>query len=372
MSTALILSGGGARAAYQVGVLRAVLEILETTSQPRQPFDIVCGTSAGAINAAYYVSYAHRPRHGMVRLHHVWRRLSASTVYDTTWLSVARSLARLGAGVFRSTERIRPVSLLDNAPLERLLARWVDFAAVRANLQNGHVGNLCINAMNYSTGESVAFYDGKTVEPWHRLHRRGEQTTVNLDHVMASAAIPILFPPRPINGHYFGDGALRQLNPLSPALHLGANRLFIIGVSSNRTNRGNSGKSIPPTIAQMAGHLFNREFIDNLEADIEQAEVINELLNDCALYRSDQPPAHEVEFLVITPSTPFDEMAAKYIHHQPASMRLLLRLLGARAQGAGASFASFLLFDGGFCQELSNTGYRDGRDNADAIRKFFT
>lgn len=372
MSTALILSGGGARGAYQVGVLRAVLEILDTTGQPRQPFDIVCGTSAGAINAAYYVSYAHRPRHGMVRLHHVWRRLSAANIYDTSWFSVVKSLSHLGAGVFRSTERIRPSSLLDNGPLERLLSRWVDFDAVRANLQNGHVRNLCINAMNYSTGESVAFYDGEKADPWQRLHRRGEQTTVTLDHVMASAAIPILFPPRPINGHYFGDGALRQLNPLSPALHLGASRLFIVGVSSNRVNRGNAYKAIPPTIAQMAGHLFNREFIDNLEADIEQAELINELLNDCALHRSDKPPAQKIECLVITPSTPFDEMAAKYIHQQPASMRLLLRLLGARDQGAGASFASFLLFDGGFCQELSNTGYRDGRDYADSIRKFFT
>lgn len=372
MSTALILSGGGARAAYQVGVLRAVLEILETSNLPRQPFDIICGTSAGAINAAYYASYAHRPRHGMVRLHHVWRRLSAATIYDTSWLSVINSLAHLGTGVFRRTERIQPSSLLDNRPLERLLTRWVDFAAVHANLQNGHVRNLCINAMNYSTGESVAFYDGAMVEPWQRLHRRGERTTLSLDHVMASAALPILFPPRAINGHFFGDGALRQLNPLSPALHLGASRLFIIGVSSNKFDRGRPSPVLPPTIAQMAGHLLNREFIDNLEADIEQAEVINGLLNDCALYHGDRPPAQEVEFLVITPSRPLDEMAAKYIRAQPASMRLLLRMLGARTQGAGASFASFLLFDGGFCQELSNTGYRDGRDNSDSIRKFFT
>lgn len=373
MSTALILSGGGARAAYQVGVLRAVLEILDTTSLPRQPFDIICGTSAGAINAAYYTSYAHRPRHGMVRLHHVWRRLAAASIYDTSWFSVFKSLSHLGAGVVRSTERIRPASLLDNRPLQRLLTRWVDFDAVAANLQNGYVQNLCINAMNYSTGESVAFYDGRTMEPWQRLHRHGVQTTLTLDHVMASAAIPILFPPQAIDGGYYGDGALRQLNPLSPALHLGANRLFIIGVSSNRFNRGREAyRMIPPTIAQMAGHLLNREFIDNLEADIEQAEVINELLNDCALYRSDRRLAEKVEFLVITPSTPFDEIAARYIHRQPASMRLLLRLLGAREQGAGASFASFLLFDGGFCQELSNTGYRDGRDNADAIRKFFS
>ena len=368
MTTALILSGGGARAAYQVGVLRAVLEILDTN---RQPFDIVCGTSAGAINAAYYVAYAHRPRFGMVRLHHVWRNLSAADIYDTSWRGVVRTTARLGAGAFRNTERVKPTSILNNKPLERLLTRWLDFTAIRANLQNGFVRNLCINAVNYSTGESVAFYEGATVEPWQRLHRHGEPTTLSLDHVMASTAIPILFPPRAINGHYFGDGALRQLNPLSPALHLGARRLFVIGVSSNKHNRGKPSRAIKPTLAQIVGHLLNREFIDNLEADIEQAEVINELMDDCAFGEGGKPPAQKVEILVITPSTPFDEMAARYIDRQPGSMRFLFRLLGARGQGAGASFASFLLFDGGFCQELSNTGYRDGRDNADAIRKFF-
>jgi NTE family protein len=368
MTTALILSGGGARGAYQVGVLRAVLEILDANAQP---FDVICGTSAGAINAAYYVAHAHRPRYGMVRLHHVWRNLKASHIYDTSWRSVLRTTARLGAGAFRAHGNSRPSSLLDNRPLERLLARWVDFAAVHANLANGRVRNLCINAMNYSTGESVAFYEGAPVAPWRRLHRHGEPATLTLDHIMASSAIPILFPPRAINGHYYGDGALRQLNPLSPALHLGARRLFVIGVSSNRRNRGKPVRELQPTIAQMAGHLLNREFIDNLEADIEQAEVINTLLDDCAYHQSAEPPAQKVEFLVITPSIPFDELAAKYIDRQPSNMRLLFRLLGARGQGAGASFASFLLFDGGFCQELSNTGYCDGRDNAEAIRKFF-
>jgi len=368
MATALILSGGGARGAYQVGVLRAVLEILEGK---RQPFDIVCGTSAGAINAAYYVANAHRPRFGIVRLHHVWRHLSSADIYDTSWGSVLKTTARMGAGAFRTTEHLKPPSILDNDPLQRLLSRWIDFSAIRANLHYGCVRNLCINAINYSTGESVAFYEGEPVPPWQRLHRRGEQTELSLDHVMASAAIPILFPPRVINGHYYGDGALRQLNPLSPALHLGARRLFVIGVSSNKHHRSESPRVLKPTIAQMAGHLLNREFIDNLEADIEQAEVINSLLDDCNLSHDRDTPAQKVDFLVITPSTPFDEMAAKYIDRQPGSMRLLFRLLGARGQGAGASFASFLLFDGGFCQELSNTGYRDGRDHAEAIRKFF-
>lgn len=369
MSTALILSGGGARAAYQVGVLRGVLEII---GYNRQPFDIICGTSAGSINAAYYVSYAHRPRHGLVRLSHVWRSISAADIYDTSWLSIVKSLGNFGVGTVKGFNKHGPVSILDNKPLEKLLSRWLDFNAIRVNLEKGCVQNLCINALNYTTGESVAFYDGLPVEPWERLHRHGEYMTLSLDHVMASAAIPILFSPRKINGNYFGDGALRQLNPLSPALHLGARRLFVIGVSANRTGREKFKKPIPPTLAQMAGHLLNREFIDNLEADIEQAEVINDLLNDCALFRTDTPLARQVEILLITPSIAFDEIAAKYINRQPSSMRLLFRLMGAEEDGSGASFASFLLFDGGFCQELSDTGYRDAHDNSESIIKFFS
>ena len=371
MTVALILSGGGARAAYQVGVMRAVLEIIEAD---RQPFDIICGTSAGAINATYFTSYAHRPRHGLVRLHHVWRCISAAEVYDTSWSSVLKSMMKISRGATTADDSEGAVSLLDNSPLERLLSRWVDFAAVRANLQNGIVRNLCITGLNYTTGESIAFYEGAEVEPWHRTHRSGVQTTLSLDHVMASAAIPILFPPRLIDGQFYGDGALRQLNPLSPALHLGADKLFVIGVSSNRKVRAELRRNRPvlaPTIAQMAGHLFNREFIDNLEADVERAELINGLLSDCALSRSSTPLAKEVDIFVITPSIPFDELAVKYIDKQPGSMRFLFRLVGARAQGAGASFASFLLFDGGFCAELSDMGYRDAHDNTVAIRKFF-
>lgn len=370
MKTALILSGGGARAAYQVGVLRAVHEIL---SFNLQPFDIICGTSAGAINAAFMTAYAHRPRQGIVRLHHAWRRLSSQEVYETSWRSVFGSLTKIVTCVILGTSNVTPAALLDNSPLHRLLEDWLDFDALRANLRNRRLQNLCITAMNYSTGESIAFYEGEPVEPWERLHRRGQPARLKLEHIIASSAIPILFPAQAIDGDFYGDGALRQLNPLSPALHLGARRLFIIGVSSNRRGRYSSDRgAAAPSVAQMAGHLLNREFIDNLEADIEQAEVINGLLDDCALLRNGANVASKVDFLVITPSVAIDDIAARYLRHQPASMRLLFRILGAQDRGAGASFASYLLFDGGFCQELSDMGYRDAMDSADAIRAFFS
>ena len=370
MTTALILSGGGARAAYQVGVMRAVYEIM---TFEQQPFDIICGTSAGAINAAYMTAYAHRPRQGIVRLHHVWRKLSAQDVYDTSWSSFLSSISKIITCVALGTSYNTPAAILDNSPLYDLLSNWLDFDSIHANLRNGRLRNLCITAMNYSTGESIAFFEGMPVDPWQRLHRRGYAAEIKLEHILASSAIPILFPPQAIDGDFYGDGALRQLNPLSPALHLGADRLFIVGVSSNKKGRYSSDRgTAAPSVAQVAGHLLNREFIDNLEADIEQAEVINALLDDCALQDNNAPAVNKVDFMVITPSVAINDIAARYMKQQPSSMRLLFRILGAQERGAGASFASYLLFDGGFCQELSDTGYRDGMDNRESIRNFFS
>ncbi|MBI4006840.1 MAG: patatin-like phospholipase family protein [Gammaproteobacteria bacterium] len=368
MTTALILSGGGARAAYQVGVLRGVAEII---GRERQPYDIICGTSAGAINAAYMAAYAHCPGEGIDRLYKGWRALSARDVYDTTWFGVLHSLSSIALGVIRGTSTNMPSAVLDNAPLRRLLAEWLDFAAIRNNIANKFLRDLCITAMNYSTGESVAFHEGVDPIVWRRVHRIGQPATLSIDHIIASSAIPILFPPQTIDGHYFGDGALRQLNPLSPALHLGATRLLIVGVSANLRDSDVLIPEEQPSIAQMAGHLLNREFIDNLEADIEHAEKINELIAE--LLRSDvvEKNARIVDILVITPSISFDDVATRYIHRQPASIRFLFRIIGARGKGAGASFASYLMFDGGFCNDLIDAGYRDALNSAKDIRAFF-
>jgi NTE family protein len=366
MPAALILSGGGARAAYQVGVLRGINEII---GPGRQPFEIICGTSAGAINAAWLASCADNPGDGIPRLYEFWRGLSAADVYETSWAGVLRSLGRITWSVARDADE-GPSALLDNAPLADLLGRWVDFDAIHRNIRNGALRDLAINAMNYSTGESVAFHEGQEPITWQRAHRCGRPALIALEHIMASSAIPILFPPQLIEGHFYGDGALRQLNPLSPALHLGARRLFIIGVSANRRSRATPFQEQPPSIAQMAGHLLNREFIDNLEADIEHAEKINELLTACGYADESEPIMRRVEILVVTPSISFDEAAVRYLHSQPRSMRLFFRVIGARGRGAGASFASYLLFDGGFCKALIDAGYRDALAGAAEIRKF--
>jgi NTE family protein len=370
MKTALILSGGGARAAYQAGVMRGVLEVYGNS---RMPFDVVCGTSAGAINAVYLAANAHRPLEGIESLCDAWRGIRAGDVYDPSWRAVLGNLMRVVLAPFRSSVRGAPTSILDNRPLRHMLADWLDFNAARENLRAGLLENLCITAMDYASGASVAFYEGMDVSPWDRLYRRGVQTSLDLDHVMASAAIPILFPAQRIGARYFGDGALRQLHPISPALKFGATRLFIIGVSAGGAGALEKPHMLErrrPSIGQMAGHLLNREFIDNLEADIELARRINELSTKLPLAEQERMGTQHIETLVITPSVHFNELAASYIDKQPRSLQFLFRLMGTSRRGAGASFASYLMFDGGFCAELIDMGYRDACNERERVREF--
>jgi NTE family protein len=356
VSTALILSGGGARAAYQVGVMRAVMEIL---GEDRLPFDVICGTSAGAINAVFLAANAHRPREGVETLFRAWRGILPADVYDPRWRAVLGNLMRIVAAPFRASARGAPTSLLDNAPLRAMLESWLDFDSARANLARGCLRNLCITAMDYATGTSVAFYEGGDTAPWDRRYRRGERTTLGIDHVMASSAIPILFPAQRIGEGFYGDGALRQLHPISPALKFGATRLFVIGVSSRTQDKPHMIERRRPSIGQMAGHLLNREFIDNLEADLELAQRFNAISEVLPPAVREGMGAQHIDTLIVTPSVPFNEIAAAHMERQPRSLRLLFRLLGATPRGAGASFASYLMFDGTFCARLMEMGRAD-------------
>jgi NTE family protein len=367
VTTALILSGGGARAAYQVGVLRAVMEIY---ALDELPFDVICGTSAGAINAVFLAANAHRPRAGVDTLFRAWRGIVPRDVYDPRWRAVIGNLLRIVLAPFRSSARGAPTALLDNRPLRALLESWLDFDAARANIARGHLRNLCITAMDYASGASVAFYEGGGTAPWDRLYRRGEPAEIGVDHVIASAAIPILFPAHRIGSNFYGDGALRQLHPISPALKFGATRLFVVGVSARAKDKPEMVERRRPSIGQMAGHLLNREFIDNLEADIQLAARFNAVSDALAPEDRERFGAQRIETLVITPSVPFNEVAAQFMDKQPPSLKLLFRLVGITPRGAGASFASYLMFDGSFCARLMDLGYNDTLRERERVAAF--
>ncbi|MFT7286003.1 MAG: NTE family protein [Halieaceae bacterium] len=375
VKNALILSGGGARAAYQVGVLKAVAELLPDGA--KSPFSIVCGTSAGAINAVTLAAHEGSFADAVARLEDLWLQLEPQDVYRCGWYEMLRSTGRImGSLVNRGVGLGKPLSLLDNSPLRSLLKRSIDFEQIDRAIGRGDLDAVSVTATGYHSGKSVCFFQGKGgIQDWSRYRRRGRRTLLNCDHLMASSAIPTMFPANRIEYEYFGDGAMRQLAPLSPALHLGADRLFIIGVSANREKPGHTNRSLPrhsPSLAQIVGHMLNSAFIDTLESDVERLDRVNDLVGRLPPGDSDggSGKLRKIERLVISPSDDLDGIAARNIEALPPSLRFLLRVTGATESGGGSTAASYLLFARPFVQALIALGHRDAMWNRKEIGIF--
>ena len=375
MSRGLILTGGGARAAYQVGVLKGIASILPRTVY--NPFPIICGTSAGAINALSIAGRAGPFRLRTSKLETIWQHLRASDVYRTDPMGVITNAFHIAVSLLhRGYSKGRPISLLDNTPLRELLDNYVEFDYLDTAITNGELEAIAISAMSYASGQSVTFFQGKdTIQPWTRARRRGEKKKLTIDHLMASTAIPSLFPAVKLDQGYFGDGAVRQLKPISPALHMGASQLLIIGVSDNATHsHAEAVSDQSPSIAQIMGHMFNSAFIDAVESDLETLNTINRLASVIPQSLKDDngiTDLNPVKVLSISPSQSIDQIAEKHIHELPRSLKLFLKLTGATARGSGASAASYLLFEPGFCCKLIALGYEDALKKQTHIRDFF-
>lgn len=371
--TGLILSGGGARAAYQVGVLAAIADLLGESGD--NPFPVIVGTSAGAINAVGLACGALDFAATVRRLTQVWRGFHCSDIFRSDWSGVVRQAGRFLGHSLLGMGRGHPVALLDSTPLGRLLAREMDFSGIAAAVRLRQLRAVAVTAFGYESGQAVTFYQGRgTIDPWFRHRRVGVPTRLGLNHLLASAAIPLIFAPIRINREYFGDGAVRQPAPISPALHLGAERVLVVGVSGNPLN-GDANQQVvhprsgqPPTLAQIGGHLLNSTFIDSLEGDLETLERLNHMSR---LIPSGLHPRglRAVDVLVIAPSQPLDEIAARHRHELPGAMRFFLHGPGATRE-SGAGVLSYLLFEPGYCSELIELGYQDAMAQKGELCRF--
>lgn len=369
--TGLVLTGGGARAAYQVGVLKAVCRFLPVT---HNPFHIISGTSAGAINAANLAIHAADFHRGVRRLNMVWRNFEVHHVFRADTLGLMKTGAHwLVALMLGGLGRYNPKSLLDREPLTRLLKEYLDCSQIQQSIDDGFLEALSITASGYSSGQSVSFFQGLPhYKGWHRVRRHGVPAEIGIDHLMASSAIPFLFKAERINREYFGDGSMRQIAPLSSALHLGSDRLLVIGVNNERSIEERKANAAYPSLAKIAGHVLNSIFLDSLDADIERLHRINQTLVQASKGRLTKPKIglRHVDALVISPSEDLGAIANKYIHRLPRPLRLLLRGVGA-INADESSFVSYLMFDRTYCRELISLGYADAMQKKEELQGFF-
>lgn len=366
----LVLTGGGARAAYQVGVVKAVRDILGNPTT--NPFPILCGTSAGAINAVTLAVFADNFTRAVGNLLEIWEHMRCDLVYRTDAASILRRGASWFAAMFWISRR-NPISLLDNAPLGDLLAKLLPFERIQAHIDSGALYAVSVTSSGYTSGQSVSFFQaGAGLEGWERNQRIGAAVTLKLEYLLASSALPFIFPAVKLHREYFGDGSMRQIAPVSPALHLGADRVLVVGTGRQTSEQARARSNVYPSVAQIAGHALNSIFLDSLMVDMERMQRINRTLgvisgNAAAENRVELRP---IKVLFISPSQPIERIAARFVHELPPMVRFVLRPTGAMSR-SGSNLASYLLFEESFCRALVDLGYRDTASREAEVRAFF-
>jgi NTE family protein len=366
---ALVLGGGGARAAYQIGVLKAIVQFY-----PRNhgiPFKIVCGTSAGAINATSIATHASCFHLGVRKLEWVWRHIHAKKVYRASISGVLSHLGKMALKGVQSDGASRSAGCLFNSePLRGLLSELISFERIGRNISSGALDAVSLDTSCYNNSRSVTFFQGNPlIEDWHRERRCGQRTRLNTDHLLASSAIPMVFPSVRLNQEYYGDGSVHQLAPLSSPIHLGADKIMVINLESPHKVQPRELEHHPKT-ATIAGHLLDTIFSDTLNSDLERLERINSTLSLIPEESRKNLPLKQIETLVIKPSEDLSAIASRYFQDMPFAIKMMMKALGIN-EHSDSSIGSYLLFEQSYCSALIELGYEDAMCQIDEIKTFF-
>lgn len=363
------MTGGGARAAFQVGVVRALYEII---GKKNSLFDVISGNSAGAINSMYLASSCENWDVATHNLCDLWSNVKPQHIYDLrkrtiTDLGMKWISGTIFGGLTPSGSNVN--HLLDTEPLRKLANKEIDFSHIQKNLEDKKLLGLSLSTTNYNTGSSVIFYQGQdTIRDWTRSDRFSHRTELNVDHLMASAAIPFFFPPVQIGNSFYGDGCIRQTTPLSPAIHLGAQKLIAIGVRHPHDKENIKSHTFSsfqvPTMGQIAGTMLNAIFLDSLDGDVERLRRINELISEGA-----HPELKTIPILLIRPSKDLGQMSCDITSELPGMLRYLLKGIGVSGK-EGLDLLSYLAFDPSYTKPLIELGYNDAYKMKDEILKF--
>jgi NTE family protein len=367
--TALILPGGGARGSYQVGVLRAINEV---AGKGGNPFPVICGTSAGAINAVVLASHAHEFSKGVERLERFWSSMYCSRVYRTDAWTVLKTGLQWGLSLALGGRLVsHPKSLLDNDPLRSFLARSLQLDGIEKSIRQEALRGLSITASGYTGAAAVSFYQAaEDIRPWDRTRRHGRPVNIGVSHLLASAALPLLFPAERIGNEFFGDGGMRMLAPLSPAIHLGAERLLVISTRDENPDPAPVEPAPYPSLGEIGGYLLDTIFMDTLNADLSRLNRINRTLGLLSEENRQQTKLKQIDSLVIRPSRDLREVTHQHMKEIPRAVRTLLQALGG--WGRDWRMASYLLFESAYCKELIEMGYQDGLRQREEIREFLS
>ncbi|BAJ01226.1 patatin-like phospholipase family protein [Shewanella violacea] len=366
---AIVLGGGGARAAYQVGVLKAIVQFY-----PRNhgiPFKIICGTSAGAINGTSIATHASCFHLGVRKLEWVWRNFRTDKIYKSSARGILGHLCKMLLMSLQD-DRINTNagSLFNSDPLRDMLNQLINFVRIDRNIASGALSALSIDVSCYNTSRSVTFFQGShDIADWHRDRRSGQRTQLNTDHLLASSAIPLIFPSIKLNQGYYGDGSVHQLAPLSSPIHLGAKKILVINLESPHKQQPQE-LAHHPKAATITGHLLDTIFSDTLNSDLERLERINATLELIPKEKRESLPLTKIETLVIKPSEDLSQLASYYYKEMPMAVKAMLRPIGIK-QDTDSSIVSYLLFEQSYCSALIDLGYQDAMCQIDELRDFF-